>query len=80
MTTTLANPATIYSAGPRVPTPSNTVPVHNRFSGEFVRPTFYNLDGPGIKTTLDLSRATHYMPEDVPAVLAYLGPGWEAAT
>lgn len=74
----------LWAAGPGHPTPENLIPIRNRVTGEYVRPSLLNLSQPpaynrGVKTTIDLSKAEHYMAEDIPAVLAHLGPGWAAA-
>lgn len=79
----------LWRAGPGFPSPGNVVPIRCLTSrgfalaGEYVRPSYLNLLIPfphnrGIKTTPELQFAIHYLPDDIPAVLAYLGQGWEA--
>lgn len=66
----------LYRAGPGFPTPANTVPIRNRITGEYITPSYVLVEGRGVRTTRDLAKAIHYIPEDAVMVLVWLGAGW----
>ena len=66
----------LYQAGPGFPTPENTVAIRHRVRGGYLCPSYRDVDGYGLCITTDRAHAHHYRPEDVAAVLAWLGPEW----
>lgn len=48
------------------------------FTGAYPLPTSLLVEGKGIRLTNDPAKTALYAPEDVPGLLAYLGPGWSA--